>query len=145
MHKIYLEKIDFSANEEKMEEILDMLICDTKERNYHLYQHVEAELYEMAYGKKISEEIAEKWVEEMLPLGRYWNINETTNAMYDLGFSDDRVDFFVVANMMKNDYEELTNNDDALALKLAHRWLNDEDAKPHKLYEYWKHIIKKDN
>ena len=44
---------------------------------------------------------------------------------------------------MKNDYKDLTEEDDVLALKLAHDWLNDVDAKECKRYQYWKHIIKR--
>ena len=63
--------------------------------------------------------------------------------MNELGYMHDYIDFFVVANMMKNDYKDLTEEDDVLALKLAHDWLNDVDAKECKLYQYWKHIIKR--
>ena len=144
MHKIYIKQLDLSEHEEEVKEILDMLLCDTREKNMGLYKHIEGEMYEMVYGKKISEEMAKKWVEHMKDVGMYWNLNETTNAMHDLGYNHDKIDFFVVANMMKNDYEDLTKDNDALALKLANDWLNDEDAKDHKLYEYWKYIIKKD-
>lgn len=144
MHKVYVEKINFDIHREKIKEILEMLLCDAKNKNHDLYEHIEEELYEMAYGKKISEEMAEKWVEHMQPIGKYWNMTETTNAMYDLGYNHNEIDFFVVSNMMKNDYEELTQDNDELALKLAHDWLKDTDARECKLYQYWKYVIKKD-
>ena len=143
MHKVYIDKIDFAMHKGKIEELIDMLMCDAKDNNYGLYEHIEGELYEMAYGKKISEEMAKKWVVNMNPVGRYWTMEETTNAMHDLGYNHNDVDFFVVANMMKNDYSDLTAEDDALALKMAHDWLNDEDARDCKLYQYWKYVIKK--
>ena len=144
MHKTYLHNIDMAEHKDHIKDILDMLMCDIKDKNHDLYKHVKGELYEMAYGKKISEEMAKKWVENMKKVGMYWTLSETTNAMYDLGYDHDKIDFFVVANMMKNDYENLTKDDDTLALKLAHDWLDDEDAQDDKLYEYWKYIIKKD-
>lgn len=144
MHKMYLNDIDIASHKEKIHDIIDMLMCDAKEENYKLYKHIEGELYEMAYGKKISEDMAKMWVDNMTPIGRYWNMQQTTDAMNNLGYNHDKIDFFVVANMMRNDYNDLTQNDDVLALKLAHDWLNDEDAKDHKLYEYWKHVVKKD-
>lgn len=143
MHKMYLKNIDFAHHKEKISDIIDMLMCDAKENNHELYEHIEGELYEMAYGKKISEEMAKKRVNNMKPIGRYWTIEETTNAMHDLGYNHEAIDFFVVSNMIKNDYEYLTKEDDTLALKMAHDWLKDEDARDCKLYEYWKHIIKK--
>lgn len=143
MHKVYIEKIDFAMHKDKIKELIDMLMCDTKTKNYGLYEHIEGEMYEMAYGKKISEEMAKKWVDNMKPVGRYWTMEQTTKAMTDLGYNHDKIDFFVVANMMKNDYADLTAEDDALALKMAHNWLNDKDARDCKLYQYWKHVIKK--
>lgn len=144
MHKIYLKQIDFSYYKEKISDLIDMLMCDAKEENYELYEHIEGELYEMVYGKKISEEMAKEWVEDMEPIGRYWSLEETSGAMNNLGYNHDKIDFFVVANMMKNDYADLTKEDDMLALKLAHDWLNDEDARDCKLYQYWKYVVKKD-
>lgn len=144
MHKVYVEKIDFAMHKDKIKELIDMLMCDAKTKNHHLYEHIEGEMYEMAYGKKINEEMAKKWVDNMKPVGRYWTMEETTKTMVDLGYNHDKIDFFVVANMMKNDYSDLTTEDDTLALKMAHDWLNDKDAKDCKLYQYWKHVIKKD-
>ena len=63
--------------------------------------------------------------------------------MQTLGYNIDMVDFYVVANMMMNDYNDLLEEDEELALRMAYDWLNDEDAKDNKLYCYWKHIIKK--
>lgn len=78
----------------------------------------------------------------MQPIGIHWTIEETTNAMQSLGYNFDSVDFFVVANMMYNDYYDLVKDDETLALKLVKDWLDDKDAKEDKLYCYWKHIIK---
>ena len=147
MVRKYIEKIGESKNVADMGKLGDMLaeiIDSTKESHRELYDKYKLELYEMAFGKKINEEMAEKWVYNMKPLGRYWTMGETTEAMHNLGYNHDNIDFFVVANMMKNDYADLTKEDDVLALKLAHDWLDDDDAKEYKLYQYWKYVIKKD-
>ena len=144
MHKMYLKNIDFAHYKEKISDIIDMLMCDAKKNDHELYEHIEGEMYEMVYGKKISEEMAKEWVDNMEPIGRYWTMDETTGAMGSLGYNHDKIDFFVVANMMKNDYADVTKDDDTLALKLAHDWLSDKDARDCKLYQYWKHVIKKD-
>lgn len=143
MYKIYLDKIDYVSHKDNIRDILDMLICDTRDNNYDLYEYVEGELYEMVYGKKISEEIANKWVETMQPVGEYWRMEETASAMHNLGYHYDPVDFYVVANMCFNDYYDLVKDDEDLALHLANNWLNDEDARDCKLYQYWKHVIKR--
>ena len=144
MIRKYIEKIGENRNVEDMKKLGDMLaeiIYSTKESHHELYEKYKIELYEMAYGKKINEEMAEKWVKGMQPIGMHWTKEETTNAMQNLGYNFDIIDFFVVANMMYNDYYDLVKDDEELALKLAKDWLNDEDAKEHKLYCYWKYII----
>lgn len=143
MHKNHLKNINFEHYRDKIEDIIDMLMCEVKDKEEKLYNHIEMELYEMAYGKKISEEMANEWVHRMKPMGKHWDMEETTNAMYSLGYSLDQIDFFVVANMMYNDYYNLVKEEETLALKMAEDWLKDTDAKDDKLYNYWKYIVKK--
>lgn len=143
MHKKYLKNINFEHHREKIEDIIDMLMCEAKDKEEKLYNHIEMELYELAYGKKISEEMAEHWVQKMKPNGKHWNIDETNNAMYSLGYNLDQIDFFVVSNMIYNDYYNLVKENEELALKMAEDWLKDTDAKDDKLYNYWKYIAKK--
>lgn len=145
MIKTYINKIVQNGKQEDMEELGDIfsdVMYELKEYNEEDYKEYKSELYEMAFGKKISQEMADKWVKEMQPIGIHWTIEETTNAMQSLGYNFDSVDFFVVANMMYNDYYDLVKDDETLALKLAKDWLDDKDAKEDKLYCYWKHIIK---
>jgi hypothetical protein len=94
----------------------------------------------MACGKKLNEDMAEKWVKEMKPAGLHWTIEETTSAMQSLGYNLERIDFYVVANMMYNDYFDLVKDDEVLALKMAKDWLEDIDSSNDKLYKYWKYI-----
>ena len=143
MHKKYLNNINFEHHREKIEDIIDMLMCEIKDKEERLYNHIEMELYELAYGKKISEEMAEHWVQKMKPNGKHWNMDETSNAMYSLGYNLDPIDFFVVSNMIYNDYYNLVKENEELALKMAEDWLKDTDAKDDKLYNYWKYIVKK--
>lgn len=145
MIRRYIEKIGEHRKQEDMEKLGDILaeiIEDMKDEHPDMYKKYKLCLYEMAYGKMISEDMANKWVREMEPVGMYWTMEETTKAMQSLGYNFRQVDFFVVANMMKNDYYDLVKDDDELALKLARDWLDDKDASEYKLYEYWKHIAK---
>ena len=144
MIRKYIEKIGENRNVDDMQKLGDMLseiIYETKDSHPEIYHKYKMELYEMAYGKKISEDMADKWVKDMKPVGIHWTIDETTNAMQSLGYNFDKIDFYVVANMMYNDYFDLVRDDETLALKLARDWLNDEDAKQNKLYCYWKYIV----
>ena len=146
MIRKYIEKIGENRNVEDMKKLGDMLaeiIYDTKESHPEIYEKYKMELYEMAYGKKISQDMAEKWVKDMQPVGLHWTMEETTNAMRSMGYNFEPVDYFVVANMMYNDYFDLVRDDETLALKLARDWLDDSDAKKDKLYCYWKHVVEK--
>ena len=146
MIRKYIEKIGESKEVEKMDELGDMLvelIDELKESHPEEYREYKEELYELAYGKKISEEIGKEWVKDMKPVGEHWSMEATTGAKESLGYNVGDIDFYVVANMMYNDYNDLTSENEELALKLANDWLHDEDAKENKLYCYWKHIIKK--
>lgn len=146
MIKEYIEKIGATKDTRKMEELGDMLvelIHGLKEAHYEEYEEYKEELYELAYGKKINQDMAVDWVNDMKPIGEYWTMEETTNAMQSMGYSFSPIDFYVVANMMMNDYNDLTKEDEELALRLAYDWLNDVDTKDDKLYCYWKHIVKK--
>ena len=146
MIKTYIDKIGESKDVKKMEELGDMLeelIYGLKESHHEEYEEYKEELYEMAYGKKLNKERAVEWVNDMKPVGEHWNIDQTTSAKEGLGFNVDNIDFYVVANMMYNDYNDLVKDNEELALRLANDWLHDEDSKEDKLYCYWKHIIKK--
>lgn len=143
MHKKYMEDIDFSKHKKSLMDVIDMLMCEVKEDEPELYKHIECTLYEDAYGKKINEQMAHSWVKSMKPVGMHWTMEETTQAMRSLGYSINSIEFYVVANMMYNDYYNLVKEDETMALKLAKSWLADEDSKDCKLYEYWKHVIKR--
>lgn len=147
MLRNYIDKIGETKDVKKMEELgemLEELIYGLKESHHEKYEKYKSELYELAYGKKLSEDMAVDWVNDMKPVGEYWTMEQTTNAMKSLGYNFSMIDFYVVANMMINDYNDLTKDDEELALRLAYDWLNDVDAKEDKLYCYWKHIAKKE-
>lgn len=146
MIKQYIDRIGETRDVTKMEklgDILEELLYNLKDNYHDLYEEYKEELYELAYGKKINQEMGMKWVDEMKPVGEHWTIEQTTDAMTNLGYTFDEVDFYIVANMMYNDYNDLVKEDEELALRLANDWLNDEDAKEDKLYCYWKNIVKK--
>ena len=146
MIKQYIDKIGETKDTSKMERLGDMLeelIYDLKENHPDVYEDYKQELYELAFGKTINKDTAMKWVDSMKPIGEHWTIEQTTNAMTSLGYNFDTISFYIVANMMYNDYNDLVNENEEMALKLAKDWLNDEDAKEDKLYSYWKFIVKK--
>lgn len=145
MIRKYIEKIGESKEVAKMNELGDMLVElveGLEESHPEEYKKYSSELYEMAYGKKVTKDMAIEWVSDMKPVGEHWTIEDTTGAKESLGYDLDNVDFYVVANMIYNDYNDIVKDNDELALKMAYDWLHDEDAKDNKLYCYWKHIVK---
>ena len=145
--KKYISDIAENGNTEDMNKLSDMLeevICKMKEYHPEMYNRYKMKLYETAYGKTINEEMADSWVKEMVPMGKHWSLEESTEVMKSMNYQDKPIEFFVVANMMYNDYYNLVKENEEMSFKLAHDWLNDEDAKDCKLYEYWKYIIKRD-
>lgn len=146
MIRDYINKIGETKDKEKMEELGDMLeelILELKESHHEVYDKYKNELYELAYGKTVSKEMAFNWVNDMKPIGEHWTIDQTTAAKDSLGYNVDPVDYYVTANMMYNDYNDLVKDNEELALKLAYDWLIDEDTKEDKLYCYWKYIARK--
>lgn len=145
--KKYIADIVENGNEEdmnKLHEMLEEVVCTLKEECPDMYNYYKMCLYELAYGKTINEEMADKWVKNMMPVGKHWTLEETNEAMKSMNYQDNPIEFFTVANMMYNDYYNLVKENEEMALKLAHDWLNDEDAKDCKLYEYWKYVVKRD-
>lgn len=146
MIKEYIDIIVETKDKAKMEElgeVMEDVMYSLKETHYEEYEKYREELYEMAYGKVINKDMAYAWVSSMKPVGEYWTMEQTNSALQSLGYSVNNVDFYVVANMMYNDYNNVVKENEELALKLAYDWLKDEDAKEDKLYCYWKNIAKK--
>lgn len=145
--KSIIDKIDYSDkhNQEKVNDLLEMMSCSIEKSEPEFYNHIKTEIYEMVYGKTINETMAKDWTHLMRPAGEHWNIEATTKAMQDLGYNCDRVDFYVVSNMLYNDYYNIVKDDESLALKMAYDWLNDEDISSsgkEKLYNYYKYVVK---
>lgn len=143
--KEYVNKISISRNSEDMQKLSDILeetMYDLKEYDEDKFYDYKMQIYEIANGKTLTMDMAEDWVKSMQPAGLHWTIDETTGAMQKLGYNCDKVEFFVTANMMYNDYYDLVKDDEVMALKLAYDWLKDSDAKEGKLYLYWKFVAK---
>ena len=144
MHKKSIEKIIQSNDIMKMKmltKIMNEMLDYLEEHDEEEYAKFELDIYETANGKKISEDIAINWVESMKPYGMKWTMEETTRAMKDKNWNLDPVDFFVVANMMFNDYNDIILDNVDLALNMARNWLKDSDVRDNKLYNYYKYVV----
>ena len=139
MIRKYIEKIGEKRNVEDMQKLGDMLadiIYSTKESHPDLYKKYKTKLIGMAYDYQIDKNLAHEIVEDMKPLGEYWSMETIANV---IGNDNHRLeDMYVVMNSLANDYQNVINLDDVETyIKMAHSWLDDVDAKEHKLWKYF--------
>lgn len=136
-----INEIVDSGNVEHMHNLSDILE-DTleiiQEYDEECYKKYEMELYKMAYGTKLSRELAEEIVHKMKPYGERWSIEEVNNMQQQNGLSNFRtIDFYVVMNSSFNDYRDLFGDDIDKYIKFTISFIQDEDAKPDKVFLYF--------
>ena len=145
----YIEKIAAGKDLNEMVKLGDMLedaMLRIKKYDEDEYNEMEVCLYEMVYGKTLTKDMAEDWVENMNPAGK-WDFVTTSAVRKQHGVSNiDDVSFFVVMNMLYSDMSDvLGDGEDAESLDLyiqaTKDWLHDEDVPDDKLYNYWRYVI----
>lgn len=143
--KKYIEKIVENNKQEDMEKLSDILseiIYKMKEPHYDKYKHYKMCLYEMAYGKVISDEMREEIVEK---IGEHWTLEETENVRNEYGYTDILPnEFNVVMNMAYSDYSEVFGDELDLYAKFSKAFIMDDDAKEGKVFIYFNEIPKRD-
>ena len=137
--KEYIEKIFQIGKPEDMDCLSDILVdllYEVKETNYDEFKKYKAKIKGMAYDYKIDEELAHEIVEDMKPLGEYWNMNTIKSV---IGNDNHRLeDMYVVMNSLANDYQDIISLEDAETyIKMAHAWLDDIDSHKNKIWWYF--------
>ena len=135
----YVDMIIEKGNQEDMEKLHDIfqeVLYDLKEYNYDKYKKYKMILYGMAYNYTIDEDMAYEIVENMQPLGEYWDM-ETIKSV--IGNDTHRLeDMYVVMNSLANDYQDVIDLENADAyIKMAHAWLDDVDGHDNKVWWYF--------
>lgn len=116
-----------------LEDILSDALRDLKEVKYDNYKKYKNKIKGMAYNYKIDEDMAYEIVENMTPLGEYWDMETIKNAT-----GSDSYDMYVVMNSLANDYSNVINPEEVNTyINMANAWLNDEDAPKHKVWWYF--------
>lgn len=129
----------------KLNDMLDELICDLKEKQPKLYKEYKMKLMGMAYDYKFDEDMAIEIVNNMKPLGEYWDYETTSKVKRDYDINATDCDFYVVMNSLVNDYNKIIDKEDAETyVKMANAFINDEDAKKDKIWIYFTKIPKED-
>lgn len=139
MIRKYIEKIGEKKNVEDMNKLGDMLakiIYDTKDSHPDIYKKYKTQLIGMAYNYEIDKDLAHEIVENMKPLGEYWNMDTIASV---IGNDNHRLeDMYVVMNSLANDYQNVVGLDDAETyVKMAHAWLDDIDGHDNKVWWYF--------
>lgn len=128
---------------EALAEVSEMLLDSIKETEPDFYRHAESILYEALHGKKLTKELAEKIIHKMHPHGMKWTLEQTTDVMHQKGLTVEPVDFWIVMNMAYNDYHKMFEEDADKYVEFSKLFIDDEDAKECKVYEYFMKIPKK--
>ena len=126
----------------KLNDMMDELICDLKEENPKLYHEYKKDLYEIAYGKVITEQKAKDIVEHMKPYGMHYSMDDARRVKDNYSIKHTISDVFLVLNSMYNDYHELVGENNEMYYKMTKLWLNDVDSVEDKVYEYFCNIPK---
>lgn len=139
MIKKYIKMIVDNGKPEDMECLSDMLsdvIYLMKDEHHDTYKKYKNKLKGMAYNYQIDEEMAHEIVEDMKPLGEYWNMQTIKSV---IGNDMHRLeDMYVVMNSLANDYSNIISLEDTETyVNMAHAWLDDADAKKYKLWKYF--------
>ena len=148
----YIEKIVDNGKIEDMQELSDMLE-DTmeiiKDYDKECYKDFEMKLYEMAYGKKLTDNMKREWVKKMRPMSK-WTEEEVKDVVNQYGFEVPYMSAFVILNMLYSDMKSAFgdgNDEESLKryLRGTSDWYFDEDAKvdgEEKLFNYKMYIVK---
>ena len=129
----------------KLNDMLDELICDLKEKQPKLYKEYKMKLMGMAYDYKFDEDMAIEIVNNMKPLGEYWDYDTTSKVKRDYDINATDCDFYVVMNSLVNDYSKIIDKEDVETyVKMANAFINDDDAKKDKVWIYFTKIPKED-
>ena len=149
--KKMLEMIDYSkpGAKSKMNDLFYMTMCSVEEHDKELYEHVKTEIHELIYGKKIDEDIAEDWIEDMKPSAK-WTKNEVETVANSYGIQIPTCELYVLLNMLYSDSSNIYgdgNSSESIEkyIQGVKDWYYDEDIKisgSEKLYNYYKYIVK---
>ena len=146
----WISKIGENKKIEDMQKLGDMLaeiIYMTKDSHPEIYEKYKMCIYEIAFGKVLTKEMAEKWVKDMKPMAK-WDYDTTTAVKKQYGITDiDDISFYVVMNMLYSDLSNVLGNGDTPEslekyITATKDWLNDTDVSSDKLYNYWRYLVK---
>ena len=105
------------------------------------------------YPGKFTRDMAEEWVGKMTApdgaRGGHWTYEQTEQVRKQKGLNDlDPCEFYITMNMLYSDYQpvaaKLNVNNVDFYVAMTKAFLDDEDAAPGKLMNYYRSIVSKD-
>lgn len=148
----YISKIGENKKIEDMQKLGDMLtdiIYEMKESHHELYEKYKMELYIMANGKVLTDDMKREWVKEMKPMAK-WTEEEVKSVVSQYEIKVPYMSAYVILNMLYSDMKNaLGSGDDEESLKrylqATNDWYFDEDSKvdgEEKLFNYKFYVVK---
>lgn len=155
MHHIkeYIQKIVDDGDRREMEELSDILV-DVANIVYNYDEkkgkEIEMQIYEMAYGKKLTDEMKREWVRNMRPSAK-WSEEEIREIADNYSIDMPVLSFYVIMNMFASDEGKAFKEDDGNEerslkryIEASNGWYYDPDSfntEEAKLYCYLKYIV----
>lgn len=147
----YIRKIVDEGKQSEMEKLSDILseVIDLiKDYDEETYKKYKTDIYEMAYGKRLTDEMKKEWVNNMRPTGQ-WSLKQVEYIVSEYDSDIPILSMYVIMNMLSSDMGNVFNfGDDRQNIEkyvqASLDWYYDEDAKhtqEEKLYCYWKNVV----
>ena len=132
-HEKFEEMVEFRV-------VLDEMMHKLEKYYPELYKEFVYKLEEAAFEITVDE--AYKIVRNMKPFGEHWSYEEVKRFIEDKGIYNKCVSYYLVMNMVYNDYYDVATNfghqsDVEFYYELANAFINDEDAKKFKVERYF--------
>lgn len=132
----------------KLSEILDDVMEKIKIYDESCYKDYKMQLYEMAFGNTLSDELKVNWVKQMCPSYK-WELNEIEQVAMNHGVNIPLYSFYAIMNMFYSDMQNVLGSGDSQEslekyIQASNDWYYDEDAtntQEAKLYFYWRNIV----
>lgn len=152
MIRKFISKIGENKKNEDMQKLGDMLadiIYETKESHPEMYEKYKMELYIMANGNVLDDDMKREWVKEMKPMAK-WTEEEIKSVVNQYGLKVPYMSAYVIMNMLYSDMKKtLGTGEDEESLKMylqaTNDWYFDEDINSNgeeKLFNYRFYVVK---
>lgn len=136
----YIRKIVDEGDQREMEKLSDILseVIDLiKDYDEDAYRRYKLCLYKMAYGNRLTKDMAEEIVDNMEPVGEKWTLHEVEQLQRDYGLDNiDTIEFYAILNMSYNDFRDVFGDNLDMYIRYTQAFINDEDARPGKVTIY---------